>query len=199
MGFEVSPDGKYLYQFGSQIVVLNASDFSFVERIELSQPDGSSMENVGLGGTIEGLSQPGQRVSLFTYSDPVVHNRVFGLAHFDLNTRKFDFTPLGPAPNGVGGLFVTPDKKMGYTIASNGSHGNTRCEFLGIDLTNSKLVQTGEVPCRTRFSLGMSANGKKLYMYAAGFEIEVYDAATFKREAVWDLGHDMTGPMIVLP
>src|SRR5262249_16007011 len=29
-GFEVSPDGKYIYQFGQQLTVLNASDFSIV-------------------------------------------------------------------------------------------------------------------------------------------------------------------------
>ena len=56
------------------------------------------MEKLGLGGMQEALSTPGQRVSLFNYSDPIVHNRVFGLARFDLNTRKFDFTPIGPAP-----------------------------------------------------------------------------------------------------
>ena len=51
-----------------------------------------------------------------------------------------------------------------------------------------------------RYSFGLSSNGKKLYIYGAGFEIEVYDAVTFKRDAVWDLGNDMTGGgLIVLP
>jgi hypothetical protein len=36
-------------------------------------------------------------------------------------------------------------------------------------------------------------------MYGAGFEIDVYDAVTFKHEATWDLGNDMTGAMVVLP
>ena len=55
------------------------------------------------------------------------------------------------------------------------------------------------VPCRTRFSFGMSTNGKKLYLYGAGFEIEVYDAATLKYERTWDLNNDVTGSMIALP
>ena len=42
----------------------------------------------------------------------------------------------------------------------------------------------------------MSPDGKKLYMYGAGFEIDVYDAATFQHEATWDLGNDMRGGMI---
>jgi len=197
--FEVSPDGKYLYQFGQRVNVLNAADFSHVETIELEAPGGMPMENLGLGGMQEALSEPGQRVSLFNFSDPIVHNRVFGLARFDLNTRKFEFTPIGPSPTGLGGLFVTPDKKMGYTMSQNGQGGNRRCEFWGIDLVTTKLARTAEVPCRSRYSFGMSSDGKKLYIYGAGFEIEVYDAVTFQHETTWDLGHDMTGPMVVLP
>jgi DNA-binding beta-propeller fold protein YncE len=198
--FEVSPDGKYLYQFGSNITVMKAEDFSVVDHIELSQPEAPSMEGMGLGAVQEALSQPGQRVSLFNFADPIVHNRVFGLARFDLNTRKFDFTPIGPSPATMGQLHVTPDKKSAYTVITNGTGGNKRCEFWGLDLTNSKITRTGEVPCRSRYSFGMSADGKKLYIYGAGFEIEVYDTVTFKREATWDLGNDMTGGgLIVLP
>jgi len=198
-GFEVSPDGKYLYQFGSSVTVLNSSDFSLVERIDLELSNGMPEGTLGLGGMEEALSEPGQRVSLFNYSDPIVHNRVFGLARFDLNTRKFDFTPIGPAPPTLGRLFVTPDKKMGYAMSSSGQGGNKRCEFWGIDLTTTRLARTAEVPCRTRYSFGISSNGKKLYIYAAGYQIEVYDAVTFKLEDTWDLGQDMTGAMVVLP
>jgi hypothetical protein len=198
-GFEVSPDGKYLYQFGPTVTVLNAADFSVVEKIELAQPDGSAMENLGLGGLLEALSEPGQHVSVFNSADPIVHNRVFGLAHFDLNTRKFEFTPMGPAPVAMTGLHVTPDKKMGFTVTTSGTLGNKRCEIWGIDLSSSKLAHTGEIPCRSRYSFGMSSDGKKLYMYGAGFEIDVYDAVTFKHEATWDLNNDMTGSMVVLP
>jgi len=199
-GFEVSPDGKYLYQFGSTVTVLNSADFSLVERIPLSQPEAPAMENLGLGGLLEAISEPGQRVSIFNYSDPIVHNRVFGLARFDLNTRKFDFTPVGPAPVAMTGLHVAPDKKSAFTVSTNGTGGNKRCEFWGLDLATSRLARTGEFPCRSRYSFGMSADGKKLYIYGAGFEIEVYDAVTFQHEATWDLGNDMTGGgLVVIP
>jgi hypothetical protein len=198
-GFEVSPDGKFLYQFGSNLTVLNSTDFSVVERIDLAQPDGSAMESLGLGGLLEALSEPGQRVSVFNFADPIVHNRVFGLAHFDLNTRKFDFTAMGPAPVAMTGLHVTPDKKMGFTVTTNGTLGNKRCEIWGIDLNTSKLAHAGEIPCRSRYSFGMSSDGKKLYMYGAGFEIDVYDAVTFNHDATWDLNNDMTGGIVVLP
>ena len=196
--FEVSPDGKYLYQFGNVVTVLNSSDFSVVERIELELSGGMPAENLGLGGIQEALGEPGQRVSLFNYSDPIVHNRVFGLARFDLNTRKFEFKPIGPSPATIGGLHVTPDQKMGYTMSQNGFGGNRRCEFWGIDLVTTRLARTAEVPCRTRYDFGVSSDGAKLYIYAAGYEIEVYDAVTFKLLDTWDLGQDMTGPMVVL-
>jgi hypothetical protein len=39
----------------------------------------------------------------------------------------------------------------------------------------------------------MSGDGKQLYIYGAGFEIDVYDAMTFKHQATWDLENDVTG------
>ena len=198
--FEVSPDGKYLYQFRDAVVILNASDFKEVERIELSKPELPGAETVGFGGILDSINNdPGQRVTLFTSSDPVVHNRIFGIGRFDLTTRKFSFTPIGPAPNAMAGFHVAPDKKSAYTIISNGTHGNRRCEFWGFDLGSNRISHTAEVPCRTRFSFGMSTDGKKLYLYGAGFEIEVYDAATLKYEKTWDLNNDVTGAMIALP
>jgi hypothetical protein len=46
----------------------------------------------------------------------------------------------------------------------------------------------------------MSSNGEKLYIYGAGFEIEVYDTATLKWEKTWDLQNDITyAGIAVLP
>jgi hypothetical protein len=199
-GFEISPDGKYLYQFRDIVLVLDSSDFKVVDRIELSKPDLPAMEAIGFGGLLDSVSVPGRRVSLFNSSDPIVHNRVFGIASFDLNTRRFDFTPVGPAPAGMAGLHVAPDSKTAFTVVTNGTLGNKRCEFWAFDVGTKKMTRAAELPCRSRFSFGMSADGKKLYLYGAGFEIEVYDAATFKYEKTWDLKNDITGAgMIVVP
>jgi hypothetical protein len=43
----------------------------------------------------------------------------------------------------------------------------------------------------------MSHDGKKLYIYGASFEIEVYDAATLKYERTWDLNNDITGAGLI--
>jgi hypothetical protein len=198
--FEVSPDGKYLYQFGPKITILQTSDFKVVDHLDLAQPDFAGMENVHLGSDLDLISQPGVHTSIFNSADPIVHNRVFGLARFDLATRQVTYNPIGPAPPGMAGLQVTPDKKLAYTIVANGMHGNKRCEFWSFDLTTDRLTQKVEVPCRTRFSFSMSSDGKKLYIYGAGFEIEVYDTATLKLEKTWNLQNDITyAGIIVLP
>ena len=125
---------------------------------------------------------------------------MFGLARLDLATRQVDYNPIGPAPSGMAGLQITPDKKTAYTVVANGANGNKRCEFWKFDLTSDRVTQKAEVPCRTRFSFGMSSDGKKLYIYGAGFEIEVYDTATLKLEKTWDLNNDVTyAGIAVLP
>src|SRR6202023_1842865 len=49
-GIEVSPDGKYLYQFGERITILQASDFKVVDHIDLARPESPGIENVHFGG-----------------------------------------------------------------------------------------------------------------------------------------------------
>jgi DNA-binding beta-propeller fold protein YncE len=195
---EVSPDGKLLYQFGEHITILQADDFKIVEKLELAKPNFPGMEHVHFGGDLDLINEPGQHFAIFNSEDPIVHNKVFGLARFDLSTRQMDFTEVGPAPEGIAGLEVTPDKKLAYTVVANGKHGNKRCEFWAFDLTTDRITQKEEVPCRTRFTLGISTDGKKLYIYGAGFEIEVYDAKTLKYEKTWNLNVDVTYAGIVV-
>ncbi len=156
------------------------------------------MENVSFGGGVEALRSPREYISLFNASDPYIHNKVFGIARLDLTTREFSFTPIGPAPSTMAGLQVTPDGKDGYTVITNGTLGNKRCEFWHFDLATSKVVDNAEFPCRSRFQFGMSGDGKKLYIYGASFSIEVYDAKTLKMEKDWDLGNDATGAGMVI-
>jgi DNA-binding beta-propeller fold protein YncE len=196
-GMEISKDGKYLYQFGSKVVILNTDDFKVVDRIDLSKPDLPGLENIGFGGMLDSINEPGQHISLFNTSDPYVHNRVFGIGRFDLQTRHVDWTPIGPSPAGMTGLQVTPDKKNAYTVVSSGLQGNKRCEFWHFDLTTNKVMERSEFACKSRFSFGMSRDGKKLYIYGASFEIEVYDAATLKYEKTWDLNNDITGAGLI--
>lgn len=199
-GLEISPDGKYLYHFGDKVVIVSTDDFKVVDRLDLAKPDLPGIENIGFSGQLDSIGEPGMHVSLFNSSDPIVHNRVFGVGRFDLNTRQMTFDPIGPAPATMTGLQVAPDKNHAYTVVTNGTLGNKRCEFWQFDLKTDRITNTREFPCRSRFSFGMSGDGKKLYIYGAGFEIESYDAATLQYVHTSDLSYDTTGGgLIVVP
>ncbi len=190
----IAPDGKTLYLFKDKVLVIDVAKLKVVDRIDLQKPEATGMESVAFGGGVEGMqmTNANELVSLFTAADPYVHNKVFGLGKFDLTHRKFTFTPMGPITTGMTGLEITPDGKDGYTVVTNGTTGNKRCEFWHFDMATLKLAQKVEFHCRSRFTLGMSADGAKLYIYGASYDIEVYDSKTLKYEKTWDLGADAT-------
>lgn len=188
----LSPDGKTLYAFRDKVIVVNTADLKTVDHFELGKPDFPGMEDISFGGGVERLQTAGQFVSLFQTEDPYIHNKVFGIARLDLDTRQFSFTPIGTAPKSLAGLEVSPDGKEGYTVAVNGDLGNQRCEFWRFDLGSNKALDKAEFPCRRRFYFGMSGDGRKLYIYGAGFDVAVYDAKTLKPAADWELTHDIT-------
>ena len=190
----ISPDGKTRYLFKDKVLLVDTASLKVVDRIDVQKADATGYENVAFGGGVEGLqlTSPNELVSLFTASDPYVHNKIFGLGRFDLKARKFAFSPIGPITNQISGLEVTPDGKTAYTVATNGMTGNKRCEFWKFDLTELKLTDKMEFHCRSRFTLGMSQDGAKLYIYGASYDIEVYDAASLKWEKTWDLAADAT-------
>jgi len=195
----VSPDGKYLYLFGRTILIFGTADFKLVDKIELAKPEYPGMMNVGLGQELDSLQESGQLVSVFNSSDPAVRRQIFGIARFDLTRRTFNFTPIGPTTTGMMGLHVTPDRKTGYTVAMSGGQGNKRSEFWVFDLTTNRLVRKQEFDGRSRFSFGLSSTGKNLYIYGAGYQLEIYDAASLQLRNTIDLNADTTGGMIVLP
>jgi DNA-binding beta-propeller fold protein YncE len=194
-----SPDGKYLYRMGGTITIYDTSDFKVVDTIELSKPQFPGMQNVNLGQQLDGLQEPGVLVSLFNSSDPVVHKNIFGIARFDLDKRTFHFTPIGPAVANMMGLHITPDQKIGYTVAINGFGGNKRSEFWVLDIPTGRVIRTQEFDGRARYTFGMSSTGKDLYIYGAGYDIEIYDPMTLKLRGVIDLNADQTTGMIVVP
>ena len=76
---------------------------------------------------------------------------------------------------------------------------NRRCEFWAFDIPSRKLIRSREFDGRTRFSFGLSADGTKLLIYGAGYQITVYDAATFEQRSDVDVPGDMTTNLVVLP
>ncbi len=196
----LSPDGKTLYAFRDKVIVVNTADLKTVDHFDLAKPDFPGMQEVSFGGGVGRLQTPGQFVSLFETEDPYIHNKTFGVARLDLDTRKFTFTPIGPSPKALSGLEVSPDGKYGYTVAVTGDLGNQRCEFWRFDLDNNRALDKAEFQCRRRFYFGMSGDGRKLYIYGAGFDVAVYNAKSLKAETAWELTHDITmSGMVVTP
>lgn len=190
--FMISPDGKKLYLFRDNILIVDTATLKVTERLDLAKPETTGMENVSFGGGVEALQNPNEFVSLFNASDPYIHNKIFGIGRFDLVHSRFDFTPIGPVPTAMSGLEITPDGKDGYAVITNGTLGNKRCEIWHFEMASTKLLDKAEFHCRSRFTFGMSGDGSKLYVYGASYDVEVYDAKTLKLERTWDLGADAT-------
>lgn len=195
----LSPDGKTLYLFRDKVLIVDTATLKVADRLDLAKPETTGLENVSFQGGVQALQNANEYVSLFNAADPYIHNKVFGIGRFDLTHRTFSFTPIGPVPTAMSGLEVTPDGKDGYTVITNGTTGNKRCEFWHFEMATMKLLDKEEFACRSRFTLGMSGDGRKLYIHGASYDIEVYDAKSLKLEKTWDLAADATGAgMIIL-
>lgn len=198
---KISPDGKLLYLFRENILVFDTSDFHLVRKIDLAKAQAPGIENVSFNLLDDPNETPGKVTSVFYSSDPYVHRPVFGIGVIDLSNLSVDFSPVAPA--GVAAtvlpLFLTPDRKVGYTVAVNGDPGNRHCEFWAFDMSTRKLIRKREFAGRTRFYFGASADGAKLFIYGAGYQIEVYDAHTFELRSTVETPGDMTTNMVVLP
>jgi len=195
----ISPDGKLLYLFRENILAFDTSDFKLLKKIDLAKPQLPDMENLSVNLLDDPNELPGKITSVFNAADGIIHRRVFGIGTVDLSNLTFDFTPIAPAPGTMTPLFLTPDRKTGYTVSITGDPGNRRCEFWAFDIPSRKLLRSREFDGRTRFSFGLSADGTKLLIYGAGYQITVYDAATFQQRSDVDVPGDMTTNLVVLP
>ncbi len=198
-GLRFSPDGKYLYSFRDNVYIYDAETLKEVEKIELSKPIFPGVERVFIGPGDDPHEERGTVLGFFNSTDPIVHRSTFGFAKFDLAKRTFEFTPVGPSTTGSLGLRLTPDRKLGYTVAFNGFGANRRCEFWTFDIATKQLIRKQEFDGRSRFDFNMSSDGKLLYIYGAGNTLESYDAATLRLVKDLDVNADMTSNMLVIP
>ena len=207
MSFRVSPDGKSLYLFGGSILIFDTATLKFSKEINLEKPIYPGMSRVNFIPEIDPHDSPDSVTALFQTEDPYVHRKIFGLAKFDLNTRTFDFNPIGTTVPGKGedggmsNVRLSADRKTGYAVASFGEHGDKTCQFWSFDIGGKSLKGREEFSCNSRFYFSNSYDGKDLLIYGAGFEIGVYDAATLKQKKNVNLGYDVTmaGLVIVPP
>jgi hypothetical protein len=196
----LSPDGKLLYLFRRNILVFDTSSFHLVKKIDLAEPQAPGIQNVSLFLLDDPNDLPGRVTSVFSSSDPYVHREVFGIGVVDLSKTSFEFSPVAPVDAGdILPLFLTADRKVGYTVAINGDPGNRRTEFWAFDMPTKKRIRKREFNGRNRFFFGASADGTKLFIYGAGYDVEVYDAQTFELRNTVEVPGDITTNMIVLP
>jgi hypothetical protein len=197
---KVSPDGKLLYLFRQKITVFDTSNFRVVKTIDLQQPPVPDTLDLSLNLEDDPNETPGKVMGFFESSDPYVHQRIFGIAEINLSNLSFDLTPIGPVTTtSMSPLMLNPDRTLGYTAVVNGLNGNRVTQFWVFDMKTKKLIAQKEFTGRTRFSFGMTADGKKMLIYVAGYQVEFYDAKTLQQTSDLDLGGDTTSNLIVMP
>jgi hypothetical protein len=65
-------------------------------------------------------------------------------------------------------------------------------------MVSKKVVNRGEFPGRTRFSTGLTSDGKYIIVYGAGHTMELYDVKTLKLVKDIDMDADMTTPLLAI-
>jgi hypothetical protein len=192
-GFRFSPDGKFLYMFGDDIIAYDTKDFKEVDKWELSKPYEDGFGRINFGGLDDSYEDPGYLSGIFMVQDAVQNRRMMGIGRVNLQQKKVDFYPLGPA-SGVS-FAMAPDRQMAY-----GLHQEIgKYEFWTFDLKNHKIHSRTEFEGRPRMQLKPSTNGKLLYIYQAGRTIDVYEAATYKHLRTIELDSDMNGLLLLDP
>ncbi len=188
-----SPDGKLLYFFSEDVLVLETEGFTQVDEWPLSRPQESGLGRVAFGSVDDLYDEPGFFTGLFTMQDPVQNRRMLGIGRVDLNGRHVDFSPLGPAQ--PLSFAQSPDRKRGYALLQDiGQY-----EFWSFDLEQKKVLARTPFKGRPRMDLRVSSNGRIIYVFVAGATIDVYDAANFAYLRTIQMNADQTTDLLVLP
>lgn len=188
-----SPDGKLLYFFGDDVLIVETENFTEVDTWQLSRPLEQGLGRVSFGAVDDINDDPGFFTGLFSTQDPVQHRRLMGIGRVNLAAKSVDFHPIGPS-EGVG-FAMAPDRKRGYGLLQQIG----RYEFWAFDLEGKKLLNRVEFSGRPRMALRVSSNGRLLYVFQAGATIDVYEAATYKHLRTIEMNADQTTNLFVLP
>ena len=188
-----SPDGKLLYFFGDDILILETENFTEVDTWQLSRPLEQGLGRVSFGAVDDINDEPGFFTGIFSTQDPVQNRRIMGIGRVNLVGKSVDFSPIGPAE--FVGFAMAPDRKRGYGLLQQIG----RYEFWAFDLEQKKLMGRTEFAGRPRMALRVSSNGKLLYVFQAGATIDVYEAGTYRYLRTIEMNADQTTNLFVLP
>ncbi len=191
---QFSPDGKYLYLFSEQdVLIFDTTTMKQVDRWELSKPVEEGFGAFEFGQIDAANDEPGYYTAMFQVTDPVQKRRMMGIGRINLSAKKVDFYTLGPASQV--GFTMAPGRKVAYGLLSEIGH----YEFWKFDLDNRRVASRVTFDGRPRMSLKTSTNGKVLYIYNAGDTIDLYEADTYKYMKTINLGGDVTSDLFVIP
>lgn len=188
-----SPDGKLLYFFGDDVLILETTNFTEVDTWQLSRQIEPGLGRVNFGSVDDFNDDPGFFTGLFTTNDPVQNRRIMNLGRVNLVAKTIELTPLGPA-EGVGFAMAADRKKAWGLMQQIG-----RYEFWAFDVSQKKLLSRTPFDGRPRMALRVSSNGRLLYVFQAGATIDVYDAATYKKLRTIEMNADQTTTLFILP
>jgi hypothetical protein len=188
-----SPDGKLLYFFGDDVLILETTNFTEVDTWPLSRPIEPGLGRVNFGSVDDFNEDPGFFTGLFTTQDPIQNRRIMNLGRVNLVAKTIDLTPIGPA-EGVG-FAMAADRKRAYGLMQQIG----RYEFWAFDVPQKKLLGRTPFDGRPRMALRVSSNGRLLYVYQAGATIDVYDAASYKKLRTIEMNADQTTTLYILP
>lgn len=196
-----SPDGKLLYFFGDDVLILETTNFTEVDTWPLSRQIEPGLGRVNFGSVDDFNDDPGFFTGLFTTQDPINNRRIMNIGRVNLVAKTIDLTPIGPA-EGVS-FAMSADRKKAYgLVQGNGSNAATpigRYEFWAFDVAQKKLLGRTPFEGRPRMALRVSSNGRLLYVYQAGATIDVYDAASYKKLRTIEMNADQTTSLFILP
>ena len=192
-GVLFSPDGKLMYLFGEDVLIYETTNFTEVDRWDLSRPIEAGAGRVAFGGLDPFSDQPGFFTGLFTMQDPVQNRRIMGIGRVDLANKKIDFKPIGPAR--PLGFTITRDRTRAFGLFRD----IAEYEFWTFDVATSRVVGRAPFKGRPRMAMRVSSNGNFLYIYQAGNTIDLYDTATLKLQRTITLDGDMTSFTLLPP
>jgi hypothetical protein len=188
-----SPDGKLLYFFGDDVLIVETENFTEVDTWQLSRPIEQGLGRVSFGAVDDVNDDPGFFTGLFSMQDPVMNRRIMGIGRVNLVGKSVDFHPIGPAE--FVGFAMAPDRKRAYGLLQQIG----RYEFWSFDLDQKKLLNRTAFEGRPRMALRVSSNGRLLYVFQAGATIDVYDASNYRYLRTIEMTADQTTNLFILP
>lgn len=203
-GAIISPDKKKWHVLGSDIKVIDPVTLKEESKIELSKPLYFGMGPLRVSGDDDFYhhQNPDAYRFIYTMRDPVKKNRsLFGLIDINMKEMKIEkMTEWGKDP-GVWNFQLAWNNKVAVAQGGGGFGGRGddegRSMLTLFDLSNGQKIREAEHKFRPRrWLMGISPDGKKIYIGGAGNDLEVFDQDLKPLKQVW-LDGDLGGNFVV--